>query len=145
MDKQLDSDEIAYLLSQFLDRESSSFLEINEGKLLRKIRADATAFPSSPTTIKDFEESLSYFSRSKAKYQLKGKKRYNAFRRYKCFSPGSMLAGDLGFLHHLTPFTKDKSKTILVICDLFSKYCKVTLQKSNSAHDTLLSFKKSID
>ena len=141
---ELSSEEIAFLLSKYLDRDSSSFLELNHSRLFRDVKNDANLAPASYEKVKLFQQSLEYYSKSKERYQLKGKKRHSQFRRYQTYSPGSILAGDLAFLNHLTPMTQNGSKTVLVIIDLFSRFCGLRLQRSNSSKHTLASFEAMI-
>ena len=93
MDDQINSDEIAYILSRYLDRTSTTFLLQNERELFKKIQKDASKYPTDLQTIKTFQESLSYYRRMKARQRLKGRKRYAGFRHYTSFSPGAMIAG----------------------------------------------------
>ena len=141
---EISSEEIAYLLSKYLDRDSSSFLELNHGRLFREVKNDANLAPASYEKVKLFQQSLEYYSKSKERYQLKGKKRHSQFRHYQNYSPGSILAGDLAFLNHLTPMTQSNSKTVLLVVDLFSRLASLRLQRSNSSKDTLASFESMI-
>ena len=93
MDEEINSNEIAYILSRYLDRTSTTFLLRNEGELFRKIQKDASKYPTDLQTIKTFQQSLSYYSRMRDRQRLKGRKRYAGFRRYTSFSPGAMIAG----------------------------------------------------
>ena len=50
------------------------------------------------------------------------------------------LLGDLGFIQDAANLTNSRKKTILVVIDLFSRYCQIRLQGSNTASETLSSF-----
>ena len=93
MDPSIERDEVSYILSRYLDRHSSVYLQQNESKLFKKIKSDASMYPTDFHTIQNFKQSLSYYSRVRDRYRLKGKRRYSSFRRYTTFSPGTMLAG----------------------------------------------------
>ena len=122
MEREKDREQIQFLLKKYLDPSSSIHLELNRSHIFRAIKNDAIARPASTATIKHFQESLSYFSRQKERYMLRGKKRHLNYRQYLSFAPETILCADLAFLHHLSPLSKSKSKTVLCLLDLFSKF-----------------------
>ena len=89
LDEQLQS-----LLTQYLDPRSAAHLELNSQKILKELKEDSKKFPATIPTIRFFRDSLSFYSRARDRYMLRGRRRYNSFRKYVSFSPESVLCGE---------------------------------------------------
>ena len=87
-------EQIRDLLARYLDPTSVAHLETNERKILQSVRRDAAKYPATIPTIRYFRDSLSYYSRARERYILKGRRRYNSFRKHVSFSPESILCGE---------------------------------------------------
>ena len=119
---------------------SRLFLESNVRKIYKAAKRDADLNPVTQKQIEDFKSSLSTLSRLREDRILRGRKRVLSFRKWRSYGPNNIWIADLCFIPDVR--NRNKKHTILVIADVFSRLCFLSLQKGNSSLETAANLKK---
>ena len=125
---------------KYRDPDSRVFLETNLHNIYAAAKHDGDLNPVRRKDILTFQASLSTLSRLKEQRILRGRKRVLSFRKWKSYGPNNIWAGDLAFIPNI--HDRSKKHTVLVLADVFSRLCHLSLQKGNSSIETSNSLKK---
>ena len=134
-------DYLKKLLYRYQDPNDPLHLDLSTQRIIEQLSSENSTVTASE--IQQFKSSLEFYTLERERRLLRGRKRYLSFRPWLCYSPQTILALDLCFLHSLTSKTNSHS-TILVILDVFSRLARVSLQKDKTAATTLANFESNL-
>ena len=128
---------------KYRDPTSQLFLESDLHKVYAAAKRDSDLNPVRHKDILTFQASLSTLSRLKEQRILRGRKRVLSFRKWRSYGPNNIWIGDLCFIPDIR--VRTKRHTVLVLADVFSRLCFLSLQKGNSSKETANNLVKAFD